>query len=200
VAGDMVSRELLEACRRGEPGAFEEVVERTNRQVYTLAYRLVGDRHEAEDVAQEAYLRAYRSLRGFRGDARFETWLYRIVANAAMTQLRRRGRFGDLLGDQDVVSLQPAARPIEETVEEDEIKTALQALPLGQRTAVVLKDVYGFSCQEIADEIGVSEGAVKVRLHRARRRLKELIYGPGEGHEEVRGRLPEYAAEGVRDA
>jgi RNA polymerase sigma-70 factor, ECF subfamily len=200
VAGDMVSRELLEACRRGEPGAFEEVVERTNRQVYTLAYRLVGDRHEAEDVAQEAYLRAYRSLRGFRGDARFETWLYRIVANAAMTQLRRRGRFGDLLGDQDVVSLQPAARPIEETVEEDEIKTALQALPLGQRTAVVLKDVYGFSCQEIADEIGVSEGAVKVRLHRARRRLKELIYGPGEGHEEVRGRLPEYAAEGGRDA
>jgi RNA polymerase sigma-70 factor (ECF subfamily) len=197
----MVSRELLEACRRGEPGAFEEVVERTNRQVYTLAYRLVGDRHEAEDVAQEAYLRAYRSLRGFRGDARFETWLYRIVANAAMSQLRRRGRFGDLLGDnQDVVSLQPAARQIEETVEEDEIKTALQALPLGQRTAVVLKDVYGFSCQEIADEIGVSEGAVKVRLHRARRRLKELIYGPGEGHEEVRGRLPEYAAEGGRDA
>ncbi len=196
----MVSRELLEACRRGEPGAFEELVERTNRQVYTLAYRLVGDRHEAEDVAQEAYLRAYRSLRGFRGDARFETWLYRIVANAAMTQLRRRGRFGDLLGDQDVVSLQPAARQIEETVEEDEIKAALQALPLGQRTAVVLKDVYGFSCQEIADEIGVSEGAVKVRLHRARRRLKELIYGPGEGHEEVRGRLPEYAAEGGRDA
>ena len=201
MAGDMVSRELLEACRRGEPGAFEELVERTNRQVYTLAYRLVGDRHEAEDVAQEAYLRAYRSLRGFRGDARFETWLYRIVANAAMTQLRRRGRFGDLLGDnEEVVSLQPAARQIEETVEEDEIKTALQALPLGQRTAVVLKDVYGFSCQEIADEIGVSEGAVKVRLHRARRRLKELIYGPGEGHEEVRGRLPEYAAEGGRDA
>jgi RNA polymerase sigma-70 factor (ECF subfamily) len=201
MAGDMVSRELLEACRRGEPGAFEELVERTNRQVYTLAYRLVGDRHEAEDVAQEAYLRAYRSLRGFRGDARFETWLYRIVSNAAMSQLRRRGRFGDLLGDnQDVVSLQPAARQIEETVEEDEIKTALQALPLGQRTAVVLKDVYGFSCQEIADEIGVSEGAVKVRLHRARRRLKEMIYGPGEGHEEVRGRLPEYAAEGGRDA
>lgn len=202
MAGDMVSRELLEACRRSEPGAFEELVERTHRQVYTLAYRLVGDRHEAEDVAQESYLRAYRSLRGFRGDARFETWLYRIVANAAMTHLRRRGRFGDLLADnQDVISLQPAAaHQVEETVEEDEIKRALQALPLGQRTVVVLKDVYGFSCQEIGDQIGVSEGAVKVRLHRARRRLKELIYGPGEGHEEVRGRLPEYAAEGGRDA
>src|ERR671915_1969027 len=94
--GGMVSRELLDACRRGEPEAFEELVEKTHRQVYTLAYRLVGDRHEAEDVAQEAYLRAYRSLRGFRGDARFETWLYRIVANMAMTHLRRRGRVGDL--------------------------------------------------------------------------------------------------------
>src|SRR5918996_3250225 len=153
----MVSRELLEACRRGDAGAFEELVERTHRQVYTLAYRLVGDRHEAEDVAQEAYLRAYRSLRGFRGDARFETWLYRIVANAAMTHLRRRGRFGDLLADnQEVISMQPAAHQVEETVEEDEIKRALQTLPLGQRTVVVLKDVYGFSCQEIGDQIGVS--------------------------------------------
>src|ERR671922_3072092 len=93
----MVSRELLDACRRGEREAFEELVDRTHRQVYTLAYRLVGDRHEAEDVTQEAYLRVHRSLRGFRGDARFETWLYRIVANAAMSHLRRRGRVGGLL-------------------------------------------------------------------------------------------------------
>ena len=202
MAGEMVSRELVEACRRREPGAFEELVDRTGRQVYTLAYRLVGDRHEAEDVAQEAYLRAYRSLRGFRGDARFETWLHRIVANAAMTHLRRRGRFGDLLSDQgaEVLSLQPAARQVEETVEEDEVKRALQALPLSQRTVVVLKDIYGFSCQEIAEEVGATEGAVKVRLHRARKRLKELIYGPSQGHEEIDGRLPEFAAEGGRDA
>src|ERR671922_2111242 len=196
----MVSRELLDACRRGEREAFEELVDRTHRQVYTLAYRLVGDRHEAEDVTQEAYLRVHRSLRGFRGDARFETWLYRIVANAAMSHLRRRGRFGDLLAEgQDLVSPYQPTRPAEDSVEEDEIKRALHALPLGQRTAVVLKDIYGFSCQEIADRIGVSEGAVKVRLHRARRRLKELIYGPPEGHEEAQERLPEYAAEGGRD-
>lgn len=201
MAGEMVSRELLDACRRREPGAFEELVERTGRQVYTLAYRIVGDRHEAEDVAQEAYLRAYRSLPGFRGDARFETWLYRIVANASMTHLRRRGRFGDLTADHDqALVVQPAARPVEETVEEDEVKRALQALPLGQRTVVVMKDIYGFSCQEIADEVGTTEGAVKVRLHRARKRLKELIYGPGPGHPEVEDRLPEFAAEGGRDA
>jgi RNA polymerase sigma-70 factor (ECF subfamily) len=201
VAGDMVSRELLDACRRNEPGAFEELVERTHRQVFTLAYRLVGDRHEAEDVAQEAYLRVHRSLRSFRGESRFETWLYRVVANAAMTHLRRKGRFGDLLTEgQEIAEPRTSARTDEDGLAEDEVRRALLALPLGQRTVVVLKDVYGFSCQEIADRIGVSEGAVKVRLHRARRRLKELIYGPAEGHEEVQRHLPEYAADGGRDA
>jgi RNA polymerase sigma-70 factor, ECF subfamily len=201
VGGDMVSRELLDACRRGEPEAFEELVEQTHRQVYTLAYRLTGDRHEAEDVAQEAYLRVHRSLRGFRGDARFETWLYRVVANTAMTHLRRRGRFGDLLAEgQDLLVLNPPARQTDEALGEDEVKRALRDLPLGQRTVVVLKDIYGFSCREIAEHVGASEGAVKVRLHRARRRLKELIYGSEEGHEEAQRRLPEYAAEGGRDA
>lgn len=189
----MVSRELLEACRRGDGAAFAELVDRTHRHVYTLAYRLVGDRHEAEDVVQEAYLRAYRSLQGFRGDARFETWLYRIVANAAMTHLRRRGRFGNLLAEEDQAVRIPEVRAADESVDRDEIRQALEQLPEGQRVVVVLKDVYGFSCLEIAERIGVSEGAVKVRLHRARKRLKELIYGSAKpGHEEVRDRLPEY--------
>src|SRR5712691_4962983 len=93
----MVSRELLAACRRGDPLAFEEVVRRTYRHVYTQAYRLVGDRQEAEDVAQDAYFRAFRGLAGFRGEAQFETWLYRIVANAAMSHLRRKRRFGEVV-------------------------------------------------------------------------------------------------------
>jgi RNA polymerase sigma-70 factor, ECF subfamily len=197
----MVSRELLEAARRGEPGAFEELVERTHRRVYTLAYRLVGDRHEAEDVAQEAYLRAYRALRGFRGEARFETWLHRITANTAMNHLRRRGRFGDLLAEDDerVVRIEEPGRSTpDDVVERDEIERALGTLPTGQRAVVLLKDVYGFSCAEIGDELGISEGAVKVRLHRARRRLKEEVYGPARGHEGVERLLPEYAED--RDA
>src|SRR6266545_5407799 len=94
-----VTPELVEACRRGDPEAFEEVVRRTYRHVYTQALRLVGDRQEAEDVAQEAYLRVYRGLAGFRGDAQFETWLYRIVSNTAMSHLRKRRRFGELVRD-----------------------------------------------------------------------------------------------------
>src|SRR5919108_5513671 len=90
----MVSHEVLAACRRGDPNAFEEVVRRTYRHVYTQALRLVGDRQDAEDVAQEAYLRVFRGLAGVREEAQFETWLYRIVANTAMSYLRKRRRFG----------------------------------------------------------------------------------------------------------
>lgn len=193
----MVSRELLDRCRRGERGAFEELVERTQRQVFTLAYRLVGDRHEAEDVAQEAYLRAFRSLGGFREDARFETWLYRIVTNAAMTQLRKKGRFGVLLSeDREHSAPEPEVRPVDEVIERDELRRALAKLPPATRSIVVLKDVYGFSVQEIASETGLTEGAVKLRLHRARKRLKETIYGAAAGHEEVAERLPDYVGEG----
>jgi RNA polymerase sigma-70 factor (ECF subfamily) len=173
----MVNRDLLEACRRGDAGAFQELVERTQRQVYTLAYRLVGDRHEAEDVAQEAYLRVFRSLRSFREEARFETWLYRIVTNAAFTHLRRRGRFGVVLSEgQEQTVEEPEVRPVDAALDRDEVKRVLEVLTPGSRTVVVLKDVYGLSCQEIADEMGLSEAAVKVRLHRARKRLKELIW------------------------
>src|SRR2546429_4879717 len=105
----MVSRDVLARARRDDPRAFEEVVRTTHRRSYTLALRLVGDRQDAEDVTQEAYLRVYRSLRGFREDARFETWLYRIVTNTAISHLRRRGRFGDLVRDEEGVPAQPPA-------------------------------------------------------------------------------------------
>src|SRR5437660_9886615 len=97
----MVSPELLEACRRGDRAAFEEVVRRTYRHVYSQALRIVGDRHEAEDVAHEAYVRVFRSLARFRGEAQFETWLYRIVATAAIPYPRRKGRFGERSLDPD---------------------------------------------------------------------------------------------------
>jgi RNA polymerase sigma-70 factor (ECF subfamily) len=180
----MVSRELIAACRTGDRQAFEEVVRLTYRQVYTQALRLVRDRQEAEDVAQEAYLRVFRGLAGFRGDAQFDTWLYRIVANSAMSHLRRRGRFGE-------VTAEPTARPAEtawdpqmaeRAADRDALQTALDSLPQSLRSVVILRDVYGLSSQEIGDRLGLSEGAVKVRVHRARRRLRDLLF-PGDGDE-----------------
>ena len=197
MADAMIGRDLLERCRRGEREAFVELVDGTYRQVYTLAARLVGDRHEAEDVAQEAYLRVHRSLRTFRGDSSFRTWLYRIVANTAMTHLRKRGRFGDLADEPETVLRLADSRPPEGEVDTDHVRVALNALPDAQRVILLMKDAYGFSCREIADEMGVSEGAVKVRLHRARRRLKDSLYGQAQGgHRQVRDRLPEYVERG----
>jgi RNA polymerase sigma-70 factor, ECF subfamily len=170
----MVSPELLAACRRGDRRAFEELVRLTNRRVYSLAYRLVGDRSDAEDVAQEAYLRMYRGLAGFREEARLETWMYRIVANCAMTHLRKRGRFGQVASDAELDVPVPD-RSSERAVDRGDLERALELLPEGQRVAVLLKDVYGLSVREIAEEIGVEEGAVKVRLHRARKRLAEYL-------------------------
>src|SRR6266540_6079404 len=168
----MVSHEVIAACRRGDPKAFEEVVRRTYRHVYTQALRLVGDRQDAEDVAQEAYVRVFRGLAGFRGEAQFETWMYRIVANAAMTHLRKRRRFGELLGEEDggdrSAEVPSPARVAEQVVDKESLALALESLPLSLRSVVVLKDVYGLSCQEIGDLVGTTEGAVKVRLHRAR--------------------------------
>ncbi len=198
----MVSRDLLKRCGRREPGAFEELVELTGRQVYTLAYRLVGDRHEAEDVAQEAYLRVYRSLRSFRGDARFETWLHRIVANTALNHMRSKSRFGDLTDEPDrilrLAESERDAAALEDVPQQDELAGALSRLPHAQRVAVVLKDVYGFTSAEIGERLGTTEGAVKLRLHRGRRNLKELIHGSRESaHADVQDRIPEYAE--VRD-
>ena len=170
----MVSPELLAACRRGDRRAFEELVRLSHRRVYSLAYRLVGDRSDAEDVAQEAYLRMFRGLAGFREEAQFETWMYRIVANCAMTVLRKRGRFGVLLSDEDVDVPVPD-RAADRAADRDELERALDQLPEGQRVAVLLKDVYGLSVREISEELGVEEGAIKVRLHRARKRLAHSL-------------------------
>jgi RNA polymerase sigma-70 factor (ECF subfamily) len=171
----MVSPELVTRCKRGDRAAFEELVRATHRRVYSLAYRLVGDRSDAEDVAQEAYLRMFRGLAGFREEAAFETWMYRIVTNCAMSHLRRRDRFGVIQRDDEAREPPSPDRAQELAVQRDDLSRGLASLPAGQRTVLLLKDVYGLSVSEIAREVGIAEGAVKVRLHRARRRLKERL-------------------------
>jgi RNA polymerase sigma-70 factor, ECF subfamily len=171
---DMVPPELVAACRRGDQAAFATLVRSTYRRAYALAFRLVRDSFEAEDVVQEAYLRMFRSMEGFREEAKLETWMHRIVTNVAITRLRSRGRSNELLSDE-VPEPVPFELSDAGVAVRDQLEGALDRLPAGQRTVVVLKDVYGLSCREIADELEIQEGAVKVRLHRARKRLREEI-------------------------
>ena len=168
---------LVEAAKRGDPEAFEALIEQTHKAVYGLVYRLVGNQDDAADVMQDTYLRIWRSLRSYRGDAAFATWAYRIAANAAMTHLKRRGREAEPVDPADLVPLERASTQPEEPVESEALDQALARLPVPMRTVLVMKDVYGFSLAEIAKQVGATEGAVKVRVFRARRRLAEELYG-----------------------
>lgn len=180
---------LVESARSGNRSAFDELVRQTSAATYTLALRLVGNAEDARDVTQEAYLRAYRGLATFRGDAQFTTWLYRITANCASSYLGRRARHrhDDLTDDLPVASTDPAGDPQsrgEVAALRDELIVALRRLPPKLRAVVVLRDVYDLSHAEIAEELGISESAAKVRLHRARHRLREtLLPLPGERSE-----------------
>jgi RNA polymerase sigma-70 factor, ECF subfamily len=182
--------ELVEAARGGDQDAFEALVKATYTDTYTLAYRLTGDEEDARDVVQESYLRAYRGLKRFRGDAQFTTWLYRITANCASTHLGRRTKHRhDELTDELAVAdpnlnFDPQARADASNLRE-RLDDALAELPPKLRAVVLLRDVYDLPHEAIAAELGISESAAKVRLHRARRKLRDSLF-PSKGEEAAR--------------
>jgi RNA polymerase sigma-70 factor (ECF subfamily) len=169
------------AAKAGDRKAFEELVRATCADTYTLAYRLTGNEEDAQDVVQEAYFRAWKGLKRFRGDANFTTWLYRITANCSSSHLSRRSRNRHQALDDEVAI--PDERPEVDpemrmgvAAERKRLNAALQSLPADMRSVVVLRDVYDLSHEAIAAELGISEGAAKVRLHRARKKLRERLY------------------------
>ena len=184
---DMVA--LVERAKSGDREAFDRLVRVTHSDAYALALRLTGSTEDAHDVVQEAYLRAYRSVGRFRGEALFSTWLYRIVANCAATHVGRRQlhRHDHLGAHDDVVDTRPDYDPTLQgdlaTLREN-LDAAIRDLPPRLRSVVVLRDMYDLPHEAIAKELGISVTAAKVRLHRARRRLREQVLPlPGEDHD-----------------
>jgi RNA polymerase sigma-70 factor (ECF subfamily) len=175
--------DLVARARSGDSDAFDELVRATYADTYTLARRLTGNEEDASDVVQESYLRAYRGLPRFRGDAQFSTWLYRITANCAATHLgrRTRRRTEALPDDASLVDADPERDPsarADATLLRERLEGALEQLPPKLRAVVVLRDVYDLPHEAIAAELGISESAAKVRLHRARRQLRDRVF-PG---------------------
>jgi RNA polymerase sigma-70 factor, ECF subfamily len=154
----------------------------TYRDVYALCLRILRDPDDASEATQDAYLKAWRGLKGFRGDAQFTTWLYRVAANAAITKQRRRKRTWEHEsgGNDEVVAQIPSTITTETTagakLDLADVERALARLPEHYRTAIVLRDVYGLSMDEIAGQLGITETAAKVRVHRGRKKLKELVF------------------------
>lgn len=186
--------DLVAAAKDGDRDAFDELVRVTYVDTYTLAYRLTGDEEDARDVVQDAYLRAYKGLKRFRGDAQFSTWMYRITANCAATFLGKRAKNRhEELTDDVVDEAYPAVDPevsVETSDDRERLQQALRKLPPRLRAVVLLRDVYDLPHEAIATELGISESAAKVRLHRARRKLREDLYpmpsGSGAQNEDAR--------------
>ena len=178
---------LVEAAREGDTEAFDELVRRTYGDVFKLAVRLTGNETDANDVVQDTYVRAFRGLRRFRGDAQFSTWLYRIASNCAssFTARRTRQRCDSLSEAAEIVQTNPDQDPTleaEASTLRQTIERALEQLPQRLRAVVVLKHLEDLSHREIAERLGISESATKVRLHRARNTLRRIL-PLGDEHE-----------------
>ena len=175
---------LVASAREGDRAAFDELVRRTYVDTYTLAMRLTANEEDARDVVQESYLRAWKGIKRFRGDAQFSTWMYRITANAAATlvQKRRRRRAESLDMVDEPIDTSIEGHPeaaAESAIGLEDLARAVAALPPKLRSTVVLKDVYGLSHEAIAEDLGISVAAAKVRLHRGRKRLRDVLYEEG---------------------
>jgi len=180
-------RELIERCKRGDIGAFDQLFRRYTRQVYNYAFRMIPNYDDANDIAQEAFVRAFNSIRSFRGDSNFSTWLFRIVYNVSLDEIKRRkGRYLLSLDEQleleedsltrQVESESPSPDELVEKQERDRIlQEAIETLPEYQKAMIVLYHMQGFSYEEIAEIVGLPIGTVKSRLNRARESLKEKL-------------------------
>lgn len=180
---------LVERAKRGDNRAFEALVDIYKDKIYTYVLRMLRDPAEAEDVAQDAFLRAYQSLPKFRGASSFQTWLYRIASNLVIDSVRRQKRRQDggvsLDAPMDTEEGQMAReladehRGPEELAEsaalQQEVAEAISQISPRLRTVLVLYDIEGMSYQEIADILGCPLGTVKSRLFNARAQLRELL-------------------------
>ena len=168
----------VDAARAGDEAEFARLVEATYADVFLLAARLTGNHHDAFDVVQDAYLRAYRGLIDFRSEARFSTWLHRITVNCAKTLVTRRNRYQCDQIQEDVVDANRDHHPecrFTDTEFGTELLDALEGLPPNLRAVVVLRDIFDLPHSEIGNQLGISATAAKVRLHRGRKRLRAAI-------------------------
>ncbi len=174
----------IRRAQNGDGTALEELLLAYEKRVFSIAYRLMGSEADAADMAQEALIKIYRGVRGFKGEASFSSWVYRLTVNTCMDGLRKRKRapisleFASENGlpFEDSGTETPETRALSMERAED-IQKAINMLSTEHRTVVVLRDISGLSYEEISDTLKISVGTVKSRINRGRQRLKELLIG-----------------------
>lgn len=177
---EISNSELVKKSQLGDRSSFEQLVLRHQELVFSLAYKLTGNREMANDVAQEAFIRAWKAIEKFRGDSTFSTWIYRITVNTAWT-LRKKAKKHNTLNIDDTyepIVIDEKKDPEMVVINSDlssVLSKALNNLPVEQRIIVELKNIEGRSHKEIADYLDISVTAAKVRLHRAHQKLRQIL-------------------------
>jgi RNA polymerase sigma-70 factor (ECF subfamily) len=184
--------EFIERLKQGEAAAFEELVTKRSGEIYGLLFRLTENSEEARDLTQETFLRAFQSIGGFRGDADLRTWLYRIAINQARNRWRwwrRRRRDSTVSLDatqgqsgQTLIGTlaESSENPEQQTLAHERelaLRSALQKVGRAYRETVILRDIEGFTYEEIATTLGINVGTVKSRLARGRQELRRKLEG-----------------------
>lgn len=170
-------RELVEACRRGEREAFRELFETYKGKVYSVALRFSGNEAAAMDIAQDTFLKLFSCIGEFRGEAGFETWVYRMVVNRCLDQRRRSRRIIPLAGEF-LASLRVPGDALADLLRSEvsaRVKRAVEKLPPEMRIAIVLRYTEGLSYEQMAEVLGCSQGTVASRLNRAHKALERRL-------------------------
>jgi RNA polymerase sigma-70 factor (ECF subfamily) len=171
--------ELVERCLNGDLGAFEDLYRQHSTRLYNLAFRMVGNAADAEDLLQDIFLTVYRKLESFRGASALGTWLYRLGMNVCLDRLRskaaRQDQATDTLDERLSSALNPSALA---GVSRIDLERAIASLPEGSRAAFLLHDVEGFDHTEVGQMLGVAEGTSKSQVHKARLRIREFLHQP----------------------
>lgn len=183
-ATEVTDEQLVALAAGGDTGAFNQLVVRWERPIFALAYRTLGREEDARDVCQEAFLRAFRAIGGFKGQARFSSWLYRIALNLCRDWIRKERRVrvvpaSDDLQAEQAHALEPAEESVEELIVRRDLGRAVErvmaTLPEPQRTAILLKEYHGLTFREIADLQGCPLSTVKTRLYQGLSALRRQL-------------------------
>ena len=176
-ASGQIHAELIDLCRQGDREAHYEVYKLYSKSMYNIGYRIVNNQEEAEDVLQEAFISAFRSLNLYRGEASFGSWLKRIVINKAINVLKTR-KMERLSEDENFdVEEEIAVDPEEFSYSIQEVKRAIESLPDGYRSVLSLYLLEGYDHSEIAEIMGISESTSKSQFNRSKKKLREILEG-----------------------
>jgi len=178
---------LIKRCKDGELQAFEELISKYETKVFNITFRILGDYTEAEDISQDILVKVFRSIKGFKEQSSFYTWLYRITVNECMDAVKKRKKTvaysidSPIETEDDVIKreIQDSGESVEEKVERKELRKyladAMNLISHEHRMVIVLRDIQGFSYEEIAEIIKCPPGTVKSRINRARCELKDIL-------------------------